>query len=391
MADYMRSDQANTESERSVKFVPVDVTADQGGDRSSEWGAIASPLSVGPAVGKAESPGQKFQRIRPRVDQTSSEVANDFNSRRTLPTIKLEQYNGFSPLETHFAKLNSCADYFNWTVRDRLLCHLKASLEGHAGQVLWELGPTSTEEEIIKLLRNRFGNVNQMERYRAELRSRHHKRGKSIQTVHQDVRRLLALGFPGHSGELCELIGRDAFLEALADPALRVRVLDQQPATLDDALVTVCRMEAYGTGVTVCAVGDGDGDRKHVRAVGASDGDADQREALVARRIQQLEQGMAEQKREIRQLRASGNRFDDSTTTVHQHYVASGGQPCPPVYYQRGDWPPTMTPSSIPSGQQHTYFIPEEPGTSSASWHGATTIQGPVAAVLSQRLGYWLL
>ena len=140
-------------------------------------------------------------------------------------------------------------------------------------------------------------------------------------------------------------------------------------------------MEAYGTGVTLCAVGDGDRDRKHVRAVGASDGDAEQREALVARRIQQLEQGMAEQKREIRQLRASGNRFDDSTTTVHQHYVASGGQPCPPVYYQRGDWPPTMTPSSIPSGQQHTYFVSEEPGTSSASWHGATTTQGPAAAV----------
>ena len=197
-ADYMRSDRANTAPERSVKFVPIDVIADQGGDRSGQWGAIASPLSVGLAVGKAESPGQKFQRIRPRVDQTSSEVANDFNSRRTLPTIKLEQYNGSSPLETHLAKLNNCADYYNWTARDRL-CHLKASLEGHAGQVIWELGPTSTEEEIIKLLRNRFGNVNQMERYRAELRSRRRKHEESIQTVYQDVCRLLALGYPGHS------------------------------------------------------------------------------------------------------------------------------------------------------------------------------------------------
>jgi len=55
----------------------------------------------------------------------------------------------------------------------------------------------------------------------------------------------MALGFLGQSGQLYEIIGRDAFLEATADPALRIRVLDQQPKTLDDALNVVIRMEAY--------------------------------------------------------------------------------------------------------------------------------------------------
>jgi len=35
------------------------------------------------------------------------------------------------------------------------------------------------------------------------------------------------------------------FLNALNDSALRIRVLDQQPKTLDDALSIVVRMESY--------------------------------------------------------------------------------------------------------------------------------------------------
>ena len=247
----------------------AEATAGTGSGRVEQWGAKASSLLADLTAGRAEPPVWSTQRTGDDDVTRNVTVQNDRGLRRTLPTIKLEPYNGSTPLETHLAKLNNCAEYYNWTARDRL-CHLKASLEGHAGQVLWELGSGSTEEEIVKLLRNRFGNVNQMERYRAELRSRRRKRGESIQAVYQDVRRLLALGFPGHSGELCEIIGRDAFLEALADPALRVRVLDQQPTTLDEALAIVCRMEAY-SGITATAdeVNE-DGGRKRIRAVGAS-------------------------------------------------------------------------------------------------------------------------
>jgi len=85
--------------------------------------------------------------------------------------------------------------------------------------------------------------VNQTERFRAELQSRRRRKGESLQSVYNDVRRLLALSFPGYSGEACEVLGRDAFLTALGDQSLRVRVLDQQPTTLDDALAIACRID----------------------------------------------------------------------------------------------------------------------------------------------------
>jgi len=56
--------------------------------------------------------------------------------------------------------------------------------------------------------------------------------GESIQSVYNDVRHLLALSFPGQTGELCELLGMDYFLSALDDPALWMRVLDQSSKNL---------------------------------------------------------------------------------------------------------------------------------------------------------------
>ena len=45
----------------------------------------------------------------------------------------------------------------------------RQSLEGPAGQVLWGLKPGATADSVISLLRTRFGNELQIERFRAEL------------------------------------------------------------------------------------------------------------------------------------------------------------------------------------------------------------------------------
>jgi len=54
----------------------------------------------------------------------------------------------------------------------------------------------------------------------------------------------MALAFPGRSGELWEVIARDAFLDALSDSDLRYRVAEKDPSTLEEALRFACRLEA---------------------------------------------------------------------------------------------------------------------------------------------------
>ena len=69
-------------------------------------------------------------------------------------------------------------------------------------------------------------------------------RGDSLQVIYQEVRRLMALAFPGQSGTLWEVMARDAFLDAPGDQLMRVRILEKDPVTLEEALKLACRMEA---------------------------------------------------------------------------------------------------------------------------------------------------
>ena len=168
-------------------------------------------------------------------------------SRRVLPTLKLGTYNGSTCLKTFLAKFENCSDYYDWNDSERL-CHLRASLEGPAGQVLWDAGQQSSVDQVIQLLKNRFGSLNEEERYRTELKVRRRRRGESLQSVYQDIRRLMALAFPGQSGPLWEIMARDAFVESLGDPTLRLRVLERDPETLEQALKLASRLEALGYG-----------------------------------------------------------------------------------------------------------------------------------------------
>ena len=152
-------------------------------------------------------------------------------------------HNGSICLKTFLAKFENCSDYYDWNDRERLR-HLHASLEGSAGQVLWYAGQQSAVNEIIRLLKNRFGSLNEKERYRSELKARRRRRGESLQTVYQDIRRLMALAFPGQSGALWEIMARDAFLESLGEPALPMHVLERYPETLERALKLASRLEA---------------------------------------------------------------------------------------------------------------------------------------------------
>ena len=174
----------------------------------------------------------------------SRDVEGTRHSTGHLVGAKLGSFNGNTCLETFLAKFENCAEYFSWKNKDRLF-HLRASLEGAAGQILWDAGKTTTVEEIIRLLRARFGNENQAERFRAELRSRRRQKGESLQKLYQDICRLMSLAYPGPSSTLSDIVGRDAFLEALDDQPFRIRLLEKEPKTLDDVLNLACRLEAF--------------------------------------------------------------------------------------------------------------------------------------------------
>jgi len=85
-----------------------------------------------------------------------------------MPTLKLGTFDGSKCLKTFLAKFENCLDYYEWTEKETL-CHLRASLEGLAGQVLWDAGQQSSVDEVVRLLKNQFGSLNEEERYHSGL------------------------------------------------------------------------------------------------------------------------------------------------------------------------------------------------------------------------------
>jgi len=88
---------------------------------------------------------------------------------------------------------------------------------GDAAQVLWETDATAvnTVERLATLLHSRFSGTCQADKYRMELRIRRRQQGESLATLHQDIRRLMALAHPTLSSEGRETFACDYFIDAM--------------------------------------------------------------------------------------------------------------------------------------------------------------------------------
>ena len=113
-----------------------------------------------------------------------------------------------------------------------------------SGEVLWEKASYKTADDLMVLLKNIFGSENQSERFRMELKARRRQPKESLQTLYQDVLRLLTLAYGCSSGGVMDTIGVDAFVDSLGDHELRRQVLQKDCKTLARVLITATKIEA---------------------------------------------------------------------------------------------------------------------------------------------------
>ena len=117
--------------------------AASGGASSPRWAGPEDP-SLGVGVDRPNVTGLRDPSLGGGVLGPSNDRSNNESYRRpVLPTLKLGSYDGSTCLMTFLAKLENCIDYYGWTSKEQL-CHLPASLEGAASQVLWDAGKQST-------------------------------------------------------------------------------------------------------------------------------------------------------------------------------------------------------------------------------------------------------
>jgi len=225
--------------------------------------------------------------------------------------VKLTPFNGTGSLETFLAKFENMARYLEWNEADRYY-HLCACLEGTAGQVLWDAGPQATTQSVINLLRTRFGNELQAERFKAELRTRRGKSGETLQHLYQDVCRMVAMAYPSSEPALIHHVAKKAFIAALGDPTLQLKVMEREPKTVEDALNFATKLEAYKMSLSVSGcvddLEDGRNRRRPKKVCAVGDG-SDAREVLSLRQqVSQLQDALFQTTQRLEALAADTER-----------------------------------------------------------------------------------
>jgi len=76
------------------------------------------------------------------------------------------------------------------------------------------------------------------------LKTRRRRPDETLQDLCHEIERLAALAFPETTPEMRDILGRDAFIDALNNNSFEFKVKERDPLTLAKALTTAVRIEA---------------------------------------------------------------------------------------------------------------------------------------------------
>ena len=157
--------------------------------------------------------------------------------------LKLERYDGSTPLEAFRVQFETCCEYNRWGEFDKL-AQLKASLRGSAAQVLLGDGEPLTYEQLWTDLRQNFGTAGHEAQFESQLRVRRRQKGESLRSLYQDISRLTLQAYPDSRGKLRDKLSVEAFIVGLSDNELALQVRNTCPIDLQAAYRTALMIES---------------------------------------------------------------------------------------------------------------------------------------------------
>jgi len=117
---------------------------------------------------------------------------------------------------------DNCAKYNCWSKHDKVF-QLRGELTGNAAQLLWET-EDYTYKQLFDKIADRYSGKGIEERYQYDLRCRRRNKNEDIRDLAQDIQRLMSMVYPREKSSLSEHIARDAFVTALDNPELELKV-----------------------------------------------------------------------------------------------------------------------------------------------------------------------
>lgn len=185
-----------------------------------------------------------------KVDKTQKEPVEKISATtrtkksKERPVIKPDRYDGKTSWASYLKHFELCSEVNDWSDGDRFQ-FLAVLLSGPAQQVLNTMPKDATGDykQLVKALQARFDPKEKQELYRAQLRNRRQAPLENLVEMAEDIRLLVDKVYVDLPAESRDRMGRDHFLDALAEGDIRIRVIQMRTSTLDGAVAAAVELE----------------------------------------------------------------------------------------------------------------------------------------------------
>ena len=155
-------------------------------------------------------------------------------------------YDGKTTWDAYRTQFELLADLNHWNDIQKATI-LAVNLRGPAATVLTNLPSEDRQnfEVLTAALESRFGSAHQTELNRAQLRARMRRKEETLPELAEDVDRLTRLAYPDATTAMLQMLARDQFIDSLSDEEMRLRVRQNRPSSLKEALQCALELESY--------------------------------------------------------------------------------------------------------------------------------------------------
>lgn len=155
-------------------------------------------------------------------------------------------YNGKSSWSDYKVHFETVATLNQWSSKTKAL-QLIACMQEAALATIGDINTNNppTYEDLVDKLNKRFAPKNQIDIYRNQLDTRIRKRGESLPELAQDIKRLVRLSYPDIPQHVQDNLAYKSFREAITDYELGVAITHSNTDTIDDALNSALKHEAF--------------------------------------------------------------------------------------------------------------------------------------------------
>lgn len=224
-------------------FVPREIPTASVEDKGAATTTFAANGGTGSDSGGETGPRTRaFTTTNCNAGNVAALGTSEFKPQPQKPA----PFDGKTPWDAYRAQFELLARINSWSMEEKAT-YLAISLRGAAATVLTTLSFEKQQnyESLVAALSSRFGSEHQSELNRVRLRTRSRRREETLPELAEDVERLVRLAYPEAAEPMVELLAKDQFVDALPEEDMRLRIHQNKPVTLQDALRIALELESY--------------------------------------------------------------------------------------------------------------------------------------------------